>query len=80
MRSSYWRKHRDEEKTVPARLIALAFLTVSVALALAAQSQDRYTLKVPGGLAFSEFRGYESWQLISISQDGALVRQSSGIR
>jgi Cytochrome P460 len=33
-------------------------------------AQDKYTLKVPGGLAFSEFRGYESWQLISISQDG----------
>jgi hypothetical protein len=53
------------------QVIALAFLTVSVALALAAQ--DRYTLKVPNGLAFSEFRGYEAWQVVSISQDGALI-------
>ena len=29
--------------------------------------QDKYTLKVPGGLAFSEFRGYEGWHLVSIS-------------
>ena len=36
-------------------------------------AQDKYTLKVPGGLAFSEFKGYESWQLISISQDGPLI-------
>ena len=36
-------------------------------------AQDRYTLKVPNGLAFSEFRGYESWQLVSISQDGGLI-------
>lgn len=36
-------------------------------------SQDKYTLKVPGGLAFSEFKGYESWQLISISEDGGLM-------
>lgn len=36
-------------------------------------AQDRYSLKVPGGLAFSEFRGFESWQVVSISQDGPLV-------
>ena len=35
------------------------FLSVLVALAMAAQ--DKYTVKVPGGLAFSEFRGYEAW-------------------
>jgi hypothetical protein len=34
---------------------------------------DKYALSVPGGLAFSEFRGYESWQVISISQDGPLM-------
>jgi mono/diheme cytochrome c family protein len=33
-------------------------------------TQDRYALKVPNGLAFSEFRGYESWQLISLSHNG----------
>jgi len=26
------------------------------------------TVKVPGGLAFSEFKGYESWQVVSVSQ------------
>jgi hypothetical protein len=31
---------------------------------------DKYTAKVPGGLAFSEFRGYENWQLIAVSQHG----------
>jgi hypothetical protein len=25
-------------------------------------AQDKYTLKVPDGLALSEFKGYESWQ------------------
>src|SRR5262245_32514660 len=32
--------------------------------------QAKYTVKVPGGLAFSEFKGYESWQTISISDSG----------
>ena len=31
-------------------------------------AQDKYTLQVPNGLAFSEFRGYEGWQTVSISQ------------
>jgi Cytochrome P460 len=33
-------------------------------------AQDKYTVQVPNGLAFSEFRGYEAWQVVSISQDG----------
>ena len=36
-------------------------------------AQDRYSLKVPNGLAFSEFKGYELWQVISISHNGALM-------
>ena len=39
----------------------------------AMSAQDKYTLKVPNGLAFSEFRGYEAWQVVSISQDGGLL-------
>ena len=35
-------------------------------------AQNKYDLKVPGGLAFSEFKGYESWQVVSVSQDGPL--------
>jgi len=35
-------------------------------------TQDKYTLKVPGGLAFSEFKGFEGWHLVSVSQDGGL--------
>ena len=50
---------------------AAALLTVLGATALSAQ--DKYTVQVPNGLAFSEFRGYESWQVISISQNGPVV-------
>jgi Cytochrome P460 len=39
----------------------------------AAQDQNKYALKVPNGLAVSEFKGYESWQLISISQRGDTI-------
>jgi hypothetical protein len=40
--------------------------------ALGVFAQDKYTVKVPGGLAFSEFRGYEGWQAVSMSEDGGL--------
>ncbi len=48
--------------------------TVAVSTLFASNSpaqsaQDKYTLSVPGGLAFSEFRGYESWEAVSISHN-----------
>jgi hypothetical protein len=53
--------------------------TAALGMALAAlggmalAQQDKYSVSVPGGLAFSEFRGYEAWQLVSISQNGPLI-------
>jgi hypothetical protein len=43
---------------------------VVLATGVAISAQDKYTVKVPNGLAFSEFRGYESWQAISVSHNG----------
>jgi len=56
-------------KTIRVTLFVGVFLSVLVALALAAQ--DRYTVKVPSGLAFSEFRGYEDWQVVAPSHTDA---------
>jgi Cytochrome P460 len=55
-------------------MLAIA-MTVVLACAGPAKSPEagKYALKVPNGLAFSEFRGYEGWHLISISQDGPLI-------
>ena len=36
-------------------------------------AQDKYTVKVPNGLAFSEFRGYEDWAVIAISENGGVI-------
>jgi hypothetical protein len=47
-----------KRKSIGVVVVVGVFLSVLVALAMAAQ--DKYTLKVPGGLAFSEFRGYEN--------------------
>ena len=59
-------------KSKSMRTIAIATTLVSALGIRALSAQDKYALKVPGGLAFSEFRGYESWQVLSVSQDGGL--------
>jgi hypothetical protein len=48
-------------------------VVVAVLGTKAMSAQDKDSLKVPGGLAFAEFKGYESWQLVSISQNGKLI-------
>ena len=55
------------------RVTVFVGLVLSVVAALALAAQDKYTVKVPGGLAFSEFRGYEAWQAISISRNVSVV-------
>jgi len=46
---------------------AVAVLAVLGAVVLYAQSQDndKYSLKSPSGIAFSDFRGYEDWSVVS---------------
>ncbi len=49
---------------------AAAALAVLGAVALYAQGKDndKYSLKSPGGIAFSDFRGYEDWAVVSSSR------------
>jgi hypothetical protein len=55
------------------RMLTIPIVTVGLACvgSWAIAAQDKYTLKVPNGLSFSEFRGYEAWQVINISQNGS---------
>ena len=57
------------------RKSALMIVSISASIAvpaagMAISAQDKYSVKVPGGLAFSEFRGYEDWAVIAISENG----------
>jgi hypothetical protein len=60
----------SSKKMLTIAMIAGGF---SVVGGWAMSAQDKYTVKVPGGLAFSEFRGYEAWQVVSVSHDGDLI-------
>ena len=56
-----------------AAFVAALGLVLAVLGGRALAQQDKYTLRVPGGLAFSEFREYESWQVVAISHSGDLL-------
>ena len=53
--------------------IAIMAAVFVFAAGRAISAQDKYSVQVPDGLAFSEFRGYEDWQVIAVSQSGHLI-------
>ena len=48
-----------KRRSIPPTAAAIVLLGALSGIAIAAQ--DRYSLQVPGGLAFADFRGYEDW-------------------
>jgi hypothetical protein len=52
---------------------AAVVLVLVVSGGRAISAQDKYTVKVPDGLAFSEFRGFEDWPTVAVSQSGDLI-------
>ena len=64
---------RNRIPTVVIVVVALALVVLAAFGGKAVSAQDagqaKYSVRVPNGLAFSEFRGYEAWQTVSISQN-----------
>ena len=53
--------------------IAIAAASLATAGGVAIAQQNKDTVKVPDGLALSEFKGYEKWQVIGASQSGNII-------
>ena len=58
-------------RTTAVALLCGASLAAVAGIVVA--QQDKYSVSVPGGLSFSEFRGYEDWPVVSTSQNEKLV-------
>ena len=58
------------------RMVSAAAICIGLAslCGRAFPAQDKYTLLVPNGLAFSDFRGYENWQVVAVSQTEELLK------
>jgi hypothetical protein len=52
----------------PSSVLVIITAVPAILGGIAFGAQDRYTLKVPNGLAFSDFRGYENWEAVAVSQ------------
>src|SRR5579871_3586033 len=64
------------------RIAAICIVSVAALLAVLggvivyaqAQAADKYSLKSPGGIAFSDFRGYEDWAVVSSARTDEVLK------
>ena len=56
-------------------LAGCAVLIGSVAFvgSVAGAGPDKNSVKVPGGLGFAEFKGYETWETVAVSHNGKAI-------
>ena len=45
--------------------VATAVAALAAVVSTAVYAQEKYSLKSPSGIAFSDFRGYEDWAVVS---------------
>src|SRR4051812_48747204 len=55
------------------RAIAISSVVLA-ALGGMAVAADKYALQVPNGLAFSDFKGYEDWEVVSVAQTDEVLK------
>ena len=53
------------------KVVAATAVLAALGSAAHAQVSDKYSLKSPGGIAFSDFRGYEDWPVLSSAHQPA---------
>ena len=53
-------------------MAAVAVAVLAVPVARAFYAQDKYSLKSPSGVPFSDFRGYEDWSVVSTAKTDVL--------
>ena len=70
--------HHGRRRLLRSAAIAMAAGGAAIALVLAVSggvisAEDKYKVQVRGGLAFSEFRGFEDWATVAVTQSGDLI-------
>src|SRR3979411_2230935 len=54
--------------------IAIATAMFAVVSGMAVYAQDKYSLKSPAGIAFSDFKGYEDWAVVSSARTDEVLK------
>jgi len=72
-------EQKIETRTVLQRIagltiVATAVTALAVLAATAVSAQDKYLLQSPSGIAFSDFRGYEDWAVVSSARTEQILK------
>ena len=54
--------------------IAIATAVLAILNCTFVHAQDKYSLKSPSGIAFSDFRGYEDWSVVSSARTDEVLK------
>jgi Cytochrome P460 len=55
-------------------IVATAVAGLAVLVATAVYAQGKYSLQSPSGIAFSDFRGYEDWAVVSSARQDEILK------
>src|SRR5580704_1433868 len=55
-------------------VVAAAVAALAVLVVAAVDPPDKYSLKSPSGIAFSDFRGYENWAVVSSAHQDQILK------
>jgi hypothetical protein len=55
-------------------VVVTAVAVLAVLVATAVYAQDKYSLKSPSGIAFSDFKGYEDWAVVSSARADEVLK------
>ena len=75
-------KRRVQTRTAISLIAAITIVTATALLAVLGgavlhaqgQDKDKYSLTSPGGIAFSDFRGYEDWSVVSSARTDEVLK------
>ena len=62
------------ERIAGSAIVAIAVAVLAVLVATGFYAQDKYSLKSPSGIAFSDFRGYEDWSVVSSARTDEVLK------
>ena len=72
-------EQKIETRTAVERIAGFTFLAIATGVfavlgAVALYAQDKYSLRSPSGIAFSDFRGYEDWAVVSSARTDEVLK------
>jgi hypothetical protein len=81
--TKFWKQEQEDQELEPrAQVRRMSSLTIFVILVtlvalvflVALHAQEKYALVSPGGIAFSDFRGYEDWAIVSSARQDQILK------